>query len=80
MKKEYEETNKTLKFALNIFQNDKEFWKTVISKLIKENNFVTALELIQEAKSKIVKEEEEEIRLPKVKIFVLQEDYEQARV
>lgn len=46
MKKEYEETNKTLKFALNIFQNDKEFWKTIISKLIKENNFVTALELI----------------------------------
>lgn len=35
MKKEYEETNKTLKFALNIFQNDKEFWKTIISKLIK---------------------------------------------
>jgi hypothetical protein len=55
MKKEYEEVNKTLKFALKTFENDKDFWKVIINKLIKEYNYSAALQLIEEAKSRIAK-------------------------
>lgn len=47
--------------------------------MIKEGNYDSALNFVEISLSKINKDEEEEIRLVKVKIYVLKEDYELAR-
>jgi hypothetical protein len=44
--------------ALKIFENDKDFWKVIINKLIKEYNYPQALELIKNAQDRIAKEDE----------------------
>jgi len=72
MKKEYDELNSTLKFAVRVFESDNLFWKVTIAKLIKERNYDAALELIKAAITKIEKDEEEDIRLMKVKVFMFQ--------
>ncbi len=79
IRKEYHELDKTLKFSLEMFGQEKQFWKATIIKLIKDGQLDPALDLIKSALPKIEESDEEEIRLLRVRILMIQQDHNKAR-
>lgn len=62
-----------------MFGESKQFWTATILKLIKDQQYDSALSLIKSAIPKIDENDEEEIRLLKVKILMIQHQYDEVR-